>query len=119
MSSAFCFQPASNYGTLRAEEACVEPKNASACASRAIGALLSSYFFIGRFGWTSPLFPNEKGKGLSHIEMSIRFPPQMRWDFVTCLAPFIFMNGITGSRRSNNRRRVAPQYTIARSNWGS
>lgn len=25
--------------------------------------LLSSYFFIGRFGWTSPFFPNENGKG--------------------------------------------------------
>lgn len=45
----------------------------------AIGALLSSYFFIGRFGWTSPFFPNGKWKGLYHIEMSIRFPPQMRW----------------------------------------
>ena len=30
----------------------------SAFASRAIGAFLSSLFFIGRFGWTSPFFTN-------------------------------------------------------------
>jgi len=61
-----------------------------------------------------------KWKGLYHIEMSIRFPPQMRWG-ISHLCPFIFMKGIEarpGSRRSNNRR-GAPQYTIARSNWES
>uniref|UniRef100_A0A0E0MN06 Uncharacterized protein n=1 Tax=Oryza punctata TaxID=4537 RepID=A0A0E0MN06_ORYPU len=61
-----------------------------------------------------------KWKGLYHIEMSIRFPPQMRWG-ISHLCPFIFMKGIKarpGSRRSNNRR-GAPQYTIARSNWES
>ena len=47
-----------------------------------------------------------KWKGLYHIEMSIRFPPQMRWG-ISHLCPFIFMKGIEarpGSRRSNNRR---------------
>lgn len=61
-----------------------------------------------------------KWKGLYHIEMSIRFPPQMRWG-ISHLCPFIFLKGIEarpGSRRSNNRR-GAPQYTIARSNWES
>nr|CAB3502449.1 unnamed protein product [Digitaria exilis] len=56
-----------------------------------------------------------KWKGLYHIEMLIRFPPQMRWG-ISHLCPFIFMKGIEarpGSRRSNNRR-GAPQYTIAR-----
>ena len=59
-----------------------------------------------------------KSKGLYHIEMSIRFPPQMRWG-ISHICPFIFLKGIEarpGSRRSNNRR-GAPQYTIARSNW--
>ena len=61
-----------------------------------------------------------KWKGLYHIEMSIRFPPKMRWG-ISHLCPFIFLKGIEarpGSRRSNNRR-GAPQYTIARSNWES
>ena len=61
-----------------------------------------------------------KWKGLYHIEMSIRFPPQMRWG-ISHLCPFIFLKGIEarpGSRRSNNRR-GAPQYTIAHSNWES
>lgn len=78
-----CFSSTPLYFVLRAR---------SACASRAIGALLSSYFFIGRLGWTSPFFPNEnKWKGLYHIEMSIRFPPQMRWG-ISHLCPFIFLN---------------------------
>jgi len=34
-----------------------------------------------------------KWKGLYHIEMSIRFPPQMRWG-ISHLCPFIFMKGI-------------------------
>ncbi|KAJ3667535.1 hypothetical protein LUZ60_018930 [Juncus effusus] len=92
---------------------------ASACASRAIGALLSSYFFIGRFGWTSPFFPNEKGKGC--ITSRCRFVSAPNEMGISYLCPFILMNGIKarpGSRRSNNRR-GAPQYTIARSNWGS
>uniref|UniRef100_A0A3B6PJI1 Uncharacterized protein n=1 Tax=Triticum aestivum TaxID=4565 RepID=A0A3B6PJI1_WHEAT len=58
-----------------------------------------------------------KWKGLYHIEMSIHFPPQMRWG-ISHLCPFIFLKGIEawpGSRRSNNRR-GAPQYTIACSN---
>ena len=66
---------------------------ASACASRAIGALLSSYFFIGRFGWTSPLFPNEKGeRAFSHRDVdSFSAPNEMG---ISYLFPFIFMNGI-------------------------
>lgn len=31
-----------------------------------------------------------KWKGLYHIEMSIRFPPQMRWGIASRLCPFIF-----------------------------
>ena len=50
----------------------------SACASRAIGALLSSYFFIGGFGWTSPFFPNENGKGC--ITSRCRFVFRPKWD---------------------------------------
>lgn len=33
----------------------------------------------------------QKRKGLYHIEMSIRFPPQMRWG-ISYLCPFIFLN---------------------------
>lgn len=33
----------------------------------------------------------QKKKGLYHIEMSIRFPPQMRWG-ISYLCPFIFLN---------------------------
>lgn len=48
----------------------------SACASRAIGALLSSYFFIGGFGWTSPFFPNENGKGCITSRCRFVFRPK-------------------------------------------
>ena len=47
-----------------------------ACASRAIGALLSSYFFIGGFGWTSPFFPNENGKGCITSRCRFVFRPK-------------------------------------------
>ncbi|KAF7048706.1 hypothetical protein CFC21_057411 [Triticum aestivum] len=74
--------------------------------------------------WRVPMdfavLSQRKWKGLYHIEMSIRFPPQMSWG-ISHLCPFIFLKGIKarpGSRRSNNQR-GAPQYTIARSNWES
>ena len=44
--------------------------------SRAIGALLSSYFFIGGFGWTSPFFPNENGKGCITSRCRFVFRPK-------------------------------------------
>ncbi|OEL15203.1 hypothetical protein BAE44_0023778, partial [Dichanthelium oligosanthes] len=82
--------------------------------------LLSSYFFIGGFGWTSSFFPNENGKGYITSRCRFVFLPQMRWG-ISHLCPFIFMKGIEarpGSHRFNNRR-GAPQYTIARNNWES
>jgi len=60
--------------------------------------------------------------GLSHIEMSIRFLPPMRWGISNPLSISSLALNLSesrpGSRRSNNRR-GAPQYTIARSNWES
>nr|AVT43945.1 orf142 [Phoenix dactylifera] len=57
-----------------------EAKGMSSAASpphlRAIGALLSSYFFIGRFGWTSPFFPNENGKGCITSRCRFVFRPK-------------------------------------------
>ena len=41
-----------------------------------IGALLSSYFFIGGFGWTSPFFPNENGKGCITSRCRFVFRPK-------------------------------------------
>jgi len=38
---------------------------------------------------------------------------------ISYLFPFIFMNGIKARLASFQQPRVAPQYTIARSNWGS
>jgi hypothetical protein len=52
-----------------------------------------------------------KWKGLCHIEMSIHFPPQMRWG-ISHLCPFIFMKGIEArpsSRRSNNQEHLSIQ----------
>lgn len=62
-----CFSSTPLYFVLRAR---------SACALRAIGALLSSYFFIGRFGWTSPFFPNENGKGCITSRCRFVFRPK-------------------------------------------
>lgn len=62
-----CFSSTPLYFVLRAR---------SACASRAIGALLSSYFFIGRFGWTSPFFTNENGKGCITSRCRFVFRPK-------------------------------------------
>ncbi|XBI70251.1 hypothetical protein VPH35_064785 [Triticum aestivum] len=48
-----------------------------------------------------------KWKGLYHIEMSIRFPPQMRWG-ISHLCPFIFLKGIEarpGSHPGSKERR--------------
>ncbi|KAG6585954.1 putative ATP synthase protein YMF19, partial [Cucurbita argyrosperma subsp. sororia] len=63
-----------------------------------------------------------KWKRLSHIEMSIRFLPPMRWGISNPLSISSLALNLSesrpGSRRSNNRR-GAPQYTIARSNWES
>ena len=63
-----------------------------------------------------------KWKRLSHIEMSIRFLPPMRWGISNPLyISYLALNlseSRPDSRRSNNRR-GAPQYTIARSNWES
>lgn len=78
-------------------------------------------FFIGRFGWTSPFFPNSNFKGCLTSRCRFVFRPQWDGELVTPYWDFLALNlseSRPGSRRSNNRR-GAPQYTIARSNWES
>ena len=75
-------------------------------------------FFIGRFGWTSPFFPNSNWKGCLTSRCRFVFRPQWDGELVTPYFDFLASESRPGSRRSNNRR-GAPQYTIARSNWES
>lgn len=65
--------------------------------SRAIGALfVLLLFFIGRFGWTSPFFPNSNGKGCLTSRCRFVFCPQWDGELVTPYLfrvwPWIFLN---------------------------
>ena len=64
----------------------------SACASRAIGALLSSYSSLdGSVRMDFAVLSQLKKKRLYHIEMSIRFPPPMRWGICNPLFILYFL----------------------------
>lgn len=94
----------------------------SACASRAIGALLSSYFssLDGSVRMDFAVLSQLKWKKKGCITSRCRFVLCPKWDgeLVTSVPSSFWIEARPGSRRSNNRR-GAPQYTIARSNWES
>jgi hypothetical protein len=59
----------------------------------------------------------KRERAFSHRDVdSFSAPNEMG---ISYLFPFIFMNGIKARLASFQQPRVAPQYTIARSNWGS